>query len=183
MSGYTISDDNSRNTWTSEDVTRLLSLWSVFGSIMLIAAIMGRPPSSIQTQASRKQLPKRGSLPGLRRRWTKEEDKKILDIIQNVDENNKLDILKLASEMNRSIDAIINRLSQEHHIDIKSLVRYLVIPDPKDIAKSDVVCLPTKEVKPKRCPMCLELFIPTDSGNRVCPTCRSSDAWRMASYW
>ena len=118
MQKFTVSEDNSRSSWTSEDVEKLLSLWNIFASIMLIAAIMGRPTSSIQTQASRKQLPKRGSLPGLRRRWTKEEDILILDTIKDVGPKHRLDILGLASKMNRSIDAIINRLYREHNVDI-----------------------------------------------------------------
>ena len=167
-----------RQRWDNKDIDRLLHLWNTFGSIMLIAAIMGRKPSSIQTQASRRQLPRRDSMPGHRRRWTDSEDDVLSDVCMKIHRSENIDILAVSKELERSIDAIINRLNQVHDISMEDIIPCIIIPTQEDLLQSGI--RPKTQTKPMpTCPLCLKKFVPTSAFNRVCSHCKKSETWRM----
>ena len=105
---------------------------------MLLAAlhyfsiILNRSPSSIQTQASRVGLPRRNeTLQRHRRRWSEDEELD-LQVITNkhTDMNGKIRIDRIASEMDRSVDAIVAKLAIEFD-GHNELIKRIYIPNAK----------------------------------------------------
>jgi len=105
--------DLRRRPWSEEEDNVLIDLWDTVGSIVLISLMLDRSPSSVQTQASRKGLPRRIEEKGRhRRRWTG-DDEGLLDslVAELTDGEGKIPIDVLAERMDRSIDAIVARLA------------------------------------------------------------------------
>lgn len=70
-----VVDRSKRRPWTEADNRRLMGYWDIVGSVALIAIILQRSPSSVQTQASRLGLPPRAEEKDRhRRRWADGDD-------------------------------------------------------------------------------------------------------------
>lgn len=156
--------NGERKDWTRADILQLMGLWDAFGSISIAAAIMGRNYAAVQTQASRRQLPKRVINGRNRRRWTSDDD----DFIQTyLRKNQRIDIKELASSIERSVDSCVQRLETHHHMPPKDLVKRLTIPES----------LGTKQAY-KICPNCQRPFIRKNSLNYVCAPCKKTDIFK-----
>ena len=165
--------------WENKDIERLISLWGQYGSVMLIAAIMGRSPASIQTQASRRQLPHRHIKSGPRRAWTNADDDYIASAVEVIVDGEKVDVLEAAKTLDRSLDAIIPRMASSAGMELRDFLHHLAIPDPDDVAESGISGAPEVPSKPKPCPMCLRPFVSKNPKKWfVCDQCKSSDSWR-----
>lgn len=165
--------------WENKDIERLISLWGQYGSVMLIAAIMGRSPASIQTQASRRQLPHRQVKSGPRRTWSHEDDDYIASAVEVIVDGELVKVLEAAKHLDRSIDAVIVRMASASGMDVKDFLFHIEIPDPKDVAESGISGAPEVPAKPKPCPMCLRPFVSKDPKKWfVCDQCKSSESWK-----
>ncbi|KXV02029.1 hypothetical protein AD929_04280 [Gluconobacter potus] len=127
---------HNRKRWTNDDIRMLIYLWETVSSVALISRIMNRPPSSIQTQASRRSLPKRRDVsPRNRRRWTPEEDARMDDALDaHLKTDGSLPIIDVSTSLGRSVDAIVSRVVERFGEDSHYLQK-LVIPEVPDVPK------------------------------------------------
>ena len=177
-----------RRPWKDVDNSTLISLWDRVGSVALIALMMKRTRSSVQTQASRLQLPPRNEESDRhRRRWHDADDvllNKMLEIYTM--EDGTIPIEKLSTSMGRSIDAVIARLETNHGED-SDVMRRLVPPPLPEITNHGnkatlfqrpnqaTVTDPRKQTKVRRCLRCDKLFVSEGAHNRICPSCKRNE--------
>ena len=167
-----------RRDWPEADIARLMELWDLVGSVALIAIHMKRTPSSIQTQASRKQLPPRSEERGRhRRRWFPEEDERLDSLLKSMrNADGGIPIVSVSEKMGRSVDAIVNRMLANYGEDSDEMNSLVAPPIP----------LQTTPKKPSRlagslrrgktggsipCLNCESMFFSEGSHNRICKNC------------
>lgn len=177
--------DVARRTWSQEDKTKLIQYWGELGSIILIALILNRPEGSVQTEASRLNLPRRiEDGDNHRKKWT-DADRETLQSAMNMfrTPDGKVRILEVSSVTGRSVDAITTLLAKEAGCSRDDLRPTLHIPDDvedikKQIAKSRPVSVKPvtdtrKLTKMRNCLCCTLPFWSEGAGNRICPRCKS----------
>ena len=158
--------------WSNKEAAMLIRLWMRIESILLIAILMDRTPSSIQTRALRLELPSRELDDSFRRRWTKEEDQELVSIF----EKGNIDIQKLSVEKRRTVDAMISRLMTRHGYKLRDIEKKLVLPDAESIYQEGKI--KTSGLAQERtCPKCMRPFWSTGFGHRICLSCKSSEDW------
>lgn len=104
--------DSRRRLWDVQDTNALIEMWDLTSSIVLIALELNRTTSSVQTQASRRGLPRRNEANERhRRKWTP-EDLRLLETTLDKHTNDKGEIFicEIAEDMKRSIDAVSAKL-------------------------------------------------------------------------
>ncbi len=102
----------TRRPWRNDDKRMLINLWDTVGSVALIAIMLQRSGSSVQTAASRLGLPPRPEESDRhRRRWVDGDDE-LLDelIIELTEDDGSVPIQTLAERMGRSVDAVVARM-------------------------------------------------------------------------
>lgn len=176
-------DDKRRRKWTDADIERLIYLWDAVKSVTLIAIMMDRPPSSIQTQASRKSLTRRtDTAPRNRRRWTDDEDARLDDAVTCHSYADGLDIQSVAESLGRSVDAVASRLVDRFGLSCAALKTIRV---PKvTIARKPAPARSSKSVE-RNCISCGKLFVSQDRKTIwKCHACRerSKDDW-LSEYF
>ena len=176
-----------RRTWLPDDNRMLMGLWDTVGSVMLIALMMGRSASSIQTQASRLGLPPRAEDKNKhRRKWTDEDD----DILNEqellyTDMRGMIDAKAIATSMGRSIDAVLSRLEARYGEDSCVLSRVVI---PMQSAAPTVGESPQPLAfrgakageKERQCLRCMKMFWSEGRHNWVCVPCKRSEDWITA---
>lgn len=177
-----------RRPWLHADNRMLMALWDSVGSVALIAVMMGRSRSSVQTQASRLGLPPREEdRDRHRRRWMDGDDARLDDLIVELTwADGKVPIQEVAGRMGRSVDAIVARLESRYGEESDLLSR-LVAPPPPISPEPPPPRLATKGVgqdgtrggsgKVRQCLKCRKDFWSEGAHNRVCITCKRSDDW------
>lgn len=109
---------DKRFTWTPEMKNRLDSLWAQGAPVSVIAIILDKTSSLIQTRASRDGLPVRPAPDYAKRhraKWVEGEIKMIDEIIRsNPNGPGFLDIEQLAIRVERTIDSIASKISERH---------------------------------------------------------------------
>lgn len=180
-----------RKSWTEDESKLLIESWDKIGSISLLSLILKRSPSSIQTQASRIGLPRRTeTLQRHRRRWSEEEEFDLLEQLKiETDLNGQIKIENIASSLNRSVDAIIAKLSDEY-IDANELIKRIIINncsvetlisnknetnveiDP--YTKRKKVSDERTKSKMRNCMTCRKPFWSEGAHNRICERCKNS---------
>ncbi len=185
--------DTLRRPWSEPDKHRLIGLWESIGSVVLIALLLERPVGSVQTEASRLQLPRRvEDKDRHRKKWTGEEDGNLLDAIEACRaQDGRIRIIEVSRITRRSIDAIVNRLSELDggpRPDLRETVwateaeimefgsqqaaRNAPVVDPARPAGR----IDTRNVARRRaCLTCEKPFWSPGAYNRICPKCKSSD--------
>ena len=170
---------SKRRTWSADDNKALMGLWDTIGSVMLIALMMERSASSIQTQASRLGLPPRAEEKDRhRRRWSDDDDDVLTEQERiHTDETGKIDVKAISVSMGRSIDAILGRLEAMYGEDSDILTRIIV---PSDIPPAaDNAPLAFRGAKPgenkKKCLRCRKEFWSEGKHNWICVPCKRSE--------
>lgn len=171
----------ARRNWLPEDNDTLMGLWDTIGSVILIALMMERSASSIQTQASRLGLPPRAEEKDKHRRRWSDADDIVLENLENeyTDSVGRIDVSTIARVMGRSVDAVLSRLEALHGEDSGVLSRILIpVPESKT---QDSPALTFRGAKPgegkKKCLRCRKEFWSEGKHNWVCVPCKRSEDW------
>lgn len=178
------TSDLARRAWSEDDKRLLIEYWDTLGSITLIALILDRPEGSVQTEASRLNLPRRLEDKGRhRKKWTEGE---IGDLMAAVNmfrtSEGRIRIIDVANVTGRSIDAVASRLSKDYP-SREALREVLFIPSDveeiKKLAARQTVSLrpqatdSRKLTKMRNCLTCTRPFWSEGAHNRICPRCKS----------
>jgi len=187
-----VTADLARRTWSEADKRLLIEYWATLGSILLIALLLDRPEGSVQTEASRLNLPRRVEEKGRhRKKWTDEEDadlQKALGIFKTSDD--RIKIIDVANFLGRSIDAVATRISKEYS-SRDEMRASLYIPDniaeikrltarPTGNARSAQTDTRHKSMM-RPCLTCSKPFWSEGAHNRICPRCKADN--ESASDW
>jgi hypothetical protein len=181
-----------RRPWTDEDTDKLIHLWGAVGSVALIAIMMQRSPSSVQTQASRKNLPPRAEEKDRhRRRWLPEDDAHLDELLVTTRrEDGKIPILQVGAGMHRSVDAVVARLIARHGED-SDIMALLYAPEPpppepgsgplqplRPAARAAAAAAdPKKAGRIQPCLKCRKSFWSEGRHNWVCINCKREKDW------
>lgn len=174
---------NKRRTWYEADNQKLIELWYSVGSVALISIMMQRSQSSIQTQASRLNLPARiEQCDKHRRKWTDEDDSRLNALTKtHILPNGNVCIQSISKSIERSVDAVIARLAFLHGED--SAIIQGLISTPTDTIKQKPSTEKTNQEaasggKIKKCLKCRKSFHSEGKHNWICPTCKkNSGEW------
>lgn len=191
-----MSERRITNQWTEQDVRFLAANWTKAASILILSMFMGRTASSIQTHASRKNLPKRNEFLEIdRRRWDAEDDARLEEIIAATRlADGRIPIVDVAHMMGRTIDAVAMRLDLLK-VHPSSLQRILYVPDSlindclqtrrieavKDDEEDDFSDFDYEDLRLKpnpamrTCLTCSKPFYSEGIGNRRCAPCKKRD--------
>lgn len=180
----TVADTNPSETtalvrrlWSEAENLLLMHLWDVVKSQTLIAIMMRRSISSIQTQGSRLGLPPRSVARHKRRPpWSVEDDRNLDEAMRRLtNQDGKVPIVELSEAVRRSVEDIVARLEQRYGAT-SSQIDALVAPPPPTIppvrpkTKSrfpgTIICLRSD---------CRRTFYSPGPWKRICNTCRRSD--------
>ncbi len=165
-----------RQSWSSEDNELLIMLWNAIGCVPILSMIMERSVSSIQTQASRLNLPSRDDGGELRRRkFSKEEIDDLKESMGYVSDgfDGKIPILALAKELGIGVGAAFRRMEMFWG-DEKEVLDRIIIPDMEEIKK---IGKNSKNGKQCDCLSCRKPFWSAGSHNRVCDNCKRNAEW------
>jgi hypothetical protein len=161
-----------------------MGLWDSIGSVALIAIMMERSSSSVQTQASRLGLPPRAEEKDRhRRRWAEGDDEILEEVVNELTRpDGRIPIKEVAIRMGRSVDAIVVRLESLYGEDSSILSRLEVPPPPEVLEppKPRIKTLPGKRDSgegTKKCLRCSKEFWSEGRHNWICVTCKRSDDW------
>ena len=176
--------DLARRAWSEDDKHLLIKYWDSLGSITLIALILNRPEGSVQTEASRLNLPRRLEDKGRhRKKWTESE---VDDLNSAVNmfrtPDGRIRIIDVANVTGRSIDAVASRLAKDYG-SREELRSAIYVPDNvEEIIKSavrqtqnlrPVVTDSRKLTKMRNCLTCSNPFWSEGAHNRICNRCKS----------
>lgn len=178
--------DLARRTWSEADKRLLIEYWPTLGSILLIALLLDRPEGSVQTEASRLNLPRRTEEKGRhRKKWTEEEEKDLqtaINIFRTADGSIK--IIEVANFIGRSIDAVASRILKDYESreemreglyipsSVEEIKRLTSRPGPSlRVPQSDT----RKLAKMRNCLTCSRPFWSEGAGNRICPRCKTDN--------
>ena len=163
--------------WTKKEAGMLIRLWMKTESISLVAILMNRTTSSIQTRALRLELPARELEDSFRRRWTEKEDQRI----QQITKETNVDIFQLSKDMKRTIDAIINRMMTKHHLTLDAVSKIIILPDAEAIYNDGAITT-TGQASERNRAKCMKPFWSEGFGRRVCLACKSTEDWQDGEY-
>ena len=175
-----------RRPWRDEDNTALIALWDAIGSVSLIAIMLKRSRSSVQTQASRLGLPPRAEESDRhRRRWAEGDDAKLDALMAELTgPGGAIPIQQLAERMGRSVDAVVARI-EIRHVEESDVMERLAAPPmpvaappcpkPAGAAVADKAEQP--QGKMKRCLRCRKNFWSAGNHNWICISCKRSEDW------
>lgn len=178
-----------RRPWAPSDTRALIDMWPRVGSIVLIALKLRRSTSSVQTQASRKNLPRRmENNERHRRKWTDEDIASLrVSLKKNTTRDDQILICEIAEEVKRSIDAVAAKLSEPDFFSSEEILFEKIKVTREIIASANVSTTSDAEKKDSRnqaknrtCLNCGKEFWSEWSGNRRCNACKkgeSADNW------
>ena len=179
--------DLIRRPWTDKHDRQLIDLWPRVGSIVLIALELERSSSSVQTRASRLNLPRR--LEGNdrhRRKWTDEDIEKLeSSVARRVEDDGSVPICEIADDVGRSIDAVAAKLSETMGGEEVLFSKIKVTrkrPTPTTIKKVDEYVDPRKVGKRRPCMSCRKNFWSEGAHNRLCMSCKSGESASEYDY-
>jgi hypothetical protein len=172
--------DSRRRGWDEDDNNALIHMWDRVSSIVLIALELNRTTSSVQTQASRRGLPRRKEHNERhRRKWTP-EDLKLLDqkLDHHTNEEGEIFICEIADDMQRSIDAVATKLSEmfggDEELFPKLKVTHKVHEAIQVVVSKNVD--QRKVAKTRDCMHCKRPFWSEGAHNRLCLPCKREEA-------
>jgi len=151
-----------RREWSNVEIEKLIWLWKNVQSITTISGVLERSTSAVQTQASRRSLPKRTvSTPGENEiLLTASQRAKLLDVYRR--NKSGIPVTELASTIRASIETILNT------------VLVLSRDDPRYLAR---LTFPMTSGDMRECLRCRRPFCSEGRHNRICSNCKSSDDW------
>lgn len=181
--------DFGRRDWEDGHIQALLDMWPRVMSIVLIALELKRSTSSVQTMASRKNLPRRTEgNERHRRKWTPEDVDNLKDSLRtNTDRDGKVLICEIADDVGRSIDAVAAKLTEFEEFGSEKALFERIRVTRKNFgttlpAKEPQKGVDSRKVGKKRpCMTCQEIFWSEGAHNRMCAKCKKdeggSDRW------
>lgn len=179
--------DLIRRPWTDKHDRQLIDLWPRVGSIVLIALELGRSSSSVQTRASRLNLPRR--LEGNdrhRRKWTEEDIEKLeTSVARRVEYDGSIPICEIADDVGRSIDAVAAKLAETMGGEESLFTQIKVTkkrPSPVPVKKTEEKIDPRKVGKRRPCLCCGKNFWSEGAHNRLCMSCKSGETASEYDY-
>lgn len=175
-----------RRPWSSDDKRKLIEYWAKFGSITVISILLNRPEGSVQTEASRLDLPRRSEEGDRhRKKWTTEEIALLERSVDDcTDAEGRIRIVDVANHTGRSIDAVAARLQKTLGKDVfrdaivlPDDLDSIVIPDkPAGAPGAPVVPIDSRKLhKMRDCMCCRNPFYSEGAHHRICKKCRSDD--------
>lgn len=176
-----------RMPWTKEDDRVLLELWPRVGSIIMIALKLNRTPSSVQTHASRKNLPRRIEENNKhRRKWDMNDTIALNKAIEKHKlPNGKIPIKEISDEIGKSIDTITYKLieiengNEEIIFDKIYITQENYLFDNENEEKSNFKAINTTKIKKgagkRKCMSCQKEFWSEGIHNRLCPRCKKEE--------
>lgn len=178
------SAETTRRPWSEDDKRRLIGYWDSLGSIFLIALLLDRPEGSVQTEASRLNLPRRSEDKGRhRKKWTEREFTELADAKDACrTPDGRIKIIEVAERVGRSVDAVASRLAEEY--DNRTALRDVIfVPESALAPKAPVVAKTgslslgdtRKQPKVRVCLSCTTPFYSEGAHNRICKRCKESD--------
>lgn len=177
------SAETSRRPWSEDDKRRLIGYWDSLGSIFLIALLLDRPEGSVQTEASRLNLPRRSEDKGRhRKKWTEREFTELRDASTACrTEDGRIKIIEVAERVGRSVDAVASRLAEEY--ENRSQLREMIyVPESALLQKAAAQPAKVgplgdtrKQPKVRVCLSCTTPFYSEGAHNRICKRCKESD--------
>lgn len=179
--------DSRRKIWDAESTNALIDMWPKVSSIVLIALALDRTTSSVQTQASRRGLPRRSEANERhRRKWTP-EDLRLLEkaLDKHTDEDGEIFICEIAEEMKRSIDAVAEKLKDMFGGEEELFPRLKVTASIEELRKSTTHRnIDTRRVARQRnCMTCGRPFWSEGAHNRICQPCKKEEAGADGYDW
>jgi hypothetical protein len=182
----------ARRDWGDPDNKALIDYWGRVGSIVLIAMLLDRTPSSVQTQASRIGLPRRAEVKDRhRRRWTEVERRLLDDTVKALTQSDgRFPIEDVALRLGRSVDAVAAQLAESFGGPANLLEKIVLpalpvpAPAPNGVAAQPVVIGANgrpmigddrKRGKMRNCLSCTKPFWSEGAHNRVCSKCKRDD--------
>ncbi len=177
-----------RKNWEKSESETLIKLWDEIGSIVVLSIILNRSTSSVQTHASRLSLPRRkDSQQRHRRRWSRTEDRLLSAAIAKHTDGGKIKIYDVATDLNRSVDAIATKL-QEEYTSEEDLFAAIHIPeeilakknvgskqrDQKAYAGPGMVQDNRQKSRMRDCLTCQSPFWSEGAHNRICDKCKKN---------
>lgn len=171
---------HTSENWTNDDIRKLIRLWRVIASPILIGVIMGRSKSSILTRAVEvglTRVPVHGST---RKKWAASEKEEVSTYFYNaITSGKKIDILEYSKKMLRSPDSILNFISNDAGYSLEQIQSVITLPDIDKIISTP----PAKvnSASERCCIKCSTPFWSEWSGNRVCQSCTNTEEWRELS--
>ena len=176
-----------RRPWRDADNTALIALWDEVGSVALIAIMLRRSRSSVQTQASRLTLPPRSEDSQLhRRRWLEGDDERLEATLAELEgPDGGIPIQELANRMGRSVDAVVARIEARHGEDSEVMARLVAPPTPTlpapgtkpTLTKVGMSNKDKNANKVKSCLKCRRAFVSSGNHNWVCANCKRLEDW------
>lgn len=177
-----------RRKWMDSDTRALIDMWPRVGSIVLIALELKRSTSSVQTQASRTNLPRRmENNERHRRKWTEEDVVSLRDaLIGNTTPDGQVLICEIAEQVKRSIDAVASKLAEDDFFgDEEKLFEKIKVTKTSiasattsaEVMSCDEVVTedPRQKAKERKCMKCRKMFWSEWVGNRRCNACKKTE--------
>jgi len=174
--------ETARRDWSESEKRRLIHYWDSLGSIFLIALLLDRPEGSVQTEASRLNLPRRAEDKGRhRKKWTPEEHEELRAAARECrTTDGRILIMDVADRVGRSVDAVASRLSEDFE-NRRSLRESIYVPEAVLERMAAAKPAPAPGADPRRlskvrnCMTCEKLFFSEGAHNRICPRCKEGD--------
>jgi hypothetical protein len=180
--------DSRRRLWNEEATNALIEMWPRVSSIVLIALELNRTTSSVQTQASRRGLPRRNEANERhRRKWTP-EDLRLLEVTldKHTNRNGDIYICEIAEDMKRSIDAVSAKLVEILGPEEEIFPKYKVTAETGTVVAKLNPLKPAKrknEPGTRDCMTCRRPFWSEGWGNRICQPCKKEEAGADGYDW
>ena len=168
----------TQKRWSESERRELICLWPFVPSLTLIAIKMNRSKYSVQAQATRMGLPRRYNKTGNSWvRWSVSELIKLeKSVLNHVDAENKIHIVKVADELNRSIDSVIDKLIEYIGDEKKVLSRCYAPLDMRLEEKLKAKLFDDRKNKEMRkCLICQKQFWSEGAYNRICESCKRAN--------
>lgn len=169
-----------RHEWTSGDDQILFNMWDETHSVFIISRIMKRSMSSIQTRASRLNLPSRDEASTkIRKKWKKVEEIQFQEWIEDAIKNHKsvIKIENMAKVLNRTVDALVKKIASKYGEDSDVFKKIEIGHYDVNVIKKTVPQIKRETGKLKTCLKCRKTFWSEGNHNWICQNCKRSDEW------
>ena len=179
--------DSRRRLWDVQDSNALINMWDRVSSIVLIALELNRTTSSVQTQASRRGLPRRNEANERhRRKWTP-EDLRLLEttLDKHTTADGEIYICEIAEDMKRSIDAVAAKLVEMFGSEEELFPKLKVTVEIGGAPKENPLKSSKRRNEPgtRDCMTCKRPFWSEGWGNRICQPCKKEEAGADGYDW
>ncbi|MGU3404474.1 hypothetical protein [Methylobacterium fujisawaense] len=179
-----LQSQTERRTWTAENREILVRWWMWEPSVVVIALLLGRSTSAVQTMASRIGLPKRDIEPEThRRRWT---DQEIAEYDLEKERLRRADgrtpLVDLSKALRKSLDTVAIQFLQDVGT-AENFLRSAWLPEPPPLderrqeRRLDCAAPVDKRKLPamRKCLSCERGFWSEGAHIRRCPNCKAED--------